>query len=257
MDTNRFSGKTAIVTGAGSGIGLAIATQMFEQGATVIAVDRNAAGLTLLPDGVEKVKGNVTDPELGARLDQQLGARPLSILVNNAGIGGGGRADETSDDDLQRYFDINVRSVFRLSAYAVKRMRGTGGGAIVNIASIYALIGATGSAAYSMSKAAVDGMTRQMATDFGPEGIRVNAVAPGLIETPLTAERIRTEAWRHQIFIEQAPLRRVGTPAEVAAAVAFLASDEARFITGATLRVDGGWAVGRYPRQQSTVGETA
>ncbi|MCR4268846.1 SDR family NAD(P)-dependent oxidoreductase [Nitratireductor sp. ZSWI3] len=249
MDTNRFAGKTTIVTGAGSGIGRAVAELMAAQGAAVIAVDRDATGLARLPDAVETLAGDVTDPALPAKLADRLAGRPLSILVNNAGIGGGGRADETSNEDLLRYFNVNVLSVFALSKFAVAAMRRSGGGAIVNIASIYAIVGATGSAGYSTSKAAVDGMTRQMATDFGPENIRVNAVAPGLIETPLTAERIRNEPWRRQIFIEQAPLRRVGRPEDVAQAIAFLASEEAAFITGATLRVDGGWAVGRYPRQ--------
>lgn len=88
--------------------------------------------------------------------------------------------------------------------------------------------------------------------DYGPDGIRVNAVAPGLIETPLTAERIRTEAWRHEIFVEQSPMRRVGQAQDVAQAIAFLASDEAAFISGESLRVDGGWAMGRYPREAQT-----
>ncbi|WP_336071130.1 SDR family oxidoreductase [Nitratireductor rhodophyticola] len=249
MNTSRFAGKTAIVTGAGSGIGFAIAELMSSQGAQVLAVDRDTAGLARLGADIDTVTADVTDPALPDTLRQRLEGRPLSILVNNAGIGGGGRADETGEEDFRRYFEINVLALFSLSKFAVSAMRQSGGGTIVNIASIYAIVGATGSAGYSTSKAAVDGLTRQMATDFGPENIRVNAVAPGLIETPLTAERIRREAWRRHIFVEQAPLRRVGLPGDVAQAVAFLASDEAAFITGATLRVDGGWAVGRYPRQ--------
>lgn len=252
MNTSRFAGKTAIVTGAGSGIGFAIAELMSSQGAQVLAVDRDTAGLARLGADIDTVTADVTDPALPDTLRQRLEGRPLSILVNNAGIGGGGRADETGEEDFRRYFEINVLALFSLSKFAVSAMRQSGGGTIVNIASIYAIVGATGSAGYSTSKAAVDGLTRQMATDFGPENIRVNAVAPGLIETPLTAERIRREAWRRHIFVEQAPLRRVGLPGDVAQAVAFLASDEAAFITGATLRVDGGWAVGRYPRQGDT-----
>lgn len=250
MNTSRFAGKTAVVTGAGSGIGFAIAELMTSQGARVLAVDRDAAGLARLGPGIETLTADVTDRALPETLRQSLGDRPLSILVNNAGIGGGGRADETGEEDFRRYFEVNVLALFSLSKFAVSAMREGGGGAIVNIASIYAVVGATASAGYSTSKAAVGGLTRQMATDFGPENIRVNAVAPGLIETPLTVERIRTEAWRRHVFIEQAPLRRVGLPGDVAQAVAFLASDEAGFITGATLRVDGGWAVGRYPRQE-------
>jgi NAD(P)-dependent dehydrogenase (short-subunit alcohol dehydrogenase family) len=137
-----------------------------------------------------------------------------------------------------------------MSRWGVARMMKSRGGAIVNTASIFGMIGAYNSAGYSISKAAVIGMTRQMATDFGPSGIRVNAVAPGLIETPLTAERIQTETWRRQIMIEQCPLQRVGKPEDVARAVRFLASDESSFITGQILAVDGGWAIGRFPRPE-------
>jgi len=250
MNATRFAGKTAIVTGAASGIGFAICEVMAAEGAELIAVDRDPGGLRLLPTGVQGVVGDVTDPGLAGELEKALGGRPLSIMINNAGIGGGGRVDQTAEADFQRFFEVNVMSVFTLSKFAVAMMRRAGGGAIVNTASIFSIIGATASAGYSTSKAAVAGLTRQMATDFGPENIRVNAVAPGLIETPLTRERIRTEAWRRQIFIDQAPLRRVGQAIDVARAVAFLASDEASFITGETLRVDGGWSVGRYPRPE-------
>ena len=151
---------------------------------------------------------------------------------------------------MQRYFDINVKGAFALSRWGVPLMIRAGSGAIVNTASVFGLIGAYNSAAYSVSKAAVVGMTRQMATDFGPSGIRVNAVAPGLIETPLTAERIRSEPWRRQIMIEQAPLVRAGTPLDIARAVRFLASDESSFVTGQVLAVDGGWTIGRFPRPE-------
>ncbi|MFP5511088.1 MAG: SDR family NAD(P)-dependent oxidoreductase [Alphaproteobacteria bacterium] len=173
-----------------------------------------------------------------------------SILCNNAGIARGAHALDTTDEDFTRYFDVNVLGLFRLSRWAVGRMMHTGGGAVVNTASIFGEIGAQNSCGYSASKAAVIGLTRQMANDFGPNGIRVNAVAPGLIETPLTAERIRTEAWRRHQMIDGAPLRRAGQPEDVARAVRFLASDEASFITGQILAVDGGWAMGRYPREE-------
>ncbi len=250
----RLEDRTAVVTGAASGIGRAIALRLAGEGATVLGVDRDAAGLEETraqgspPRRFVPMVGDVTDPTLPERIHDWLrrDGRALDILVNNAGIGGGGRATETSDAELARYLDTNLTSVFRLSRFAVERMQGRGG-VILNIASIYATVGATRSAAYSTAKAAVAGLTRQMATDYGGDGIRVVAIAPGLIETPMTAERNRSDPWRRRILIDQCPLRRVGTPEEVAAAAAFLVSDDASFVNGEILRVDGGWAMGRYP----------
>ena len=159
MNTSRFAGKTAIVTCAGSGIGFAIAELMSSQGAQVLAVDRDTAGLARLGADIDTVTADVTDPALPDTLRQKLEGRPLSILVNNAGIGGGGRADETGEEDFRRYFEINVLALFSLSKFAVSAMRQSGGGTIVNIASIYAIVGATGSAGYSTSKAA-EGLVR-------------------------------------------------------------------------------------------------
>lgn len=251
--TLRLQNRIAVITGAAAGIGRAIAHRFHAEGAVVLGIDRDASTLAAALAGLERaysLAGDVTDPALPQSIEAALEPLgDLDILVNNAGIGGGGRADQTSDEQVRNYMEVNVVGLFRLSRFAVERMRGRGG-VIVNLASIYSFIGAQASAAYSTTKAAVAGLTRQMATDFGPEGVRVVGLAPGLIETDLTRERIRTEAWRRTIFIDQCPLRRVGQPEDIAAAAAFLASDDAGFITGEVLRVDGGWSLGRYPRPQ-------
>ena len=252
---SRLSNKCIVLTGAGSGIGRGMAEAFVAHGAKVLGVDLSADGLAETaalvtgPGRFETLTADVTDPDLPDALVARCAALgwEWNALANNAGIGGGGMAEDCDDDTLRRYLEVNVTAVFRLSRAAVIAWKGKGG-VILNTASIYSFIGATGSAAYSTTKAAVAGLTRQMATDYGPEGIRVVAVAPGLIETPLTAERIRTETWRRQIFIDQSPLRRVGTPADIAHGAVFLLSDEASFITGETLRIDGGWTLSRYPR---------
>lgn len=249
---HELNGKIAIVTGAGSGIGQAITRLFCAEGAWVLAVDRDAKGLAETRGQCDasrfgELVGDVTDAALPDAIRAALPGK-LNILINNAGVGAGGMIENTSDDDLRRFFEINVIGLFRLARLGVELMKGHGG-SIVNLASIFAEIGATASAGYSASKGAVAALTRQMATDYGPIGIRVNSLGPGLIETPLTRDRIRDQAWRRTIFIDQAPLRRVGQPGDVANAALFLASDRSAFITGELLRVDGGWAMGRYPRE--------
>lgn len=252
----RFLNQLVVVTGAASGIGKATAENFVKQGATVIAIDRDANALHQLVSSqgrsITALVADVAKPAFLPELETLIkeAKEPFTVLVNNAGIGGGGEALATSDQDISHFLDINVVSLFRLSRFALQHFKAQGSGAIVNLASIYAEVGATNSAGYSASKAAVAGITRQLATDYGVYGIRVNAVAPGLINTPLTEERIRTEQWRQHIFIEQSPLRRVGEPDDVAKAILFLASEDAAFISGEILRVDGGWAVGRYPREK-------
>ncbi|NOL48585.1 SDR family NAD(P)-dependent oxidoreductase [Pelistega europaea] len=260
MLTDTQSTNVAIVTGAGQGIGRAIVDRMIRAGITIIAVDQNEDGLKQLQcehDNIFALQGDISDSALLDALETLLTSNGLSvdILVNNAGIARGSHALDTSLDDLSRYFEINIKGTFQLSKFVLPYMLRSGGGSIVNIASVFGLVGAQNSAGYSMSKAAVIGMTRQMATDFGPSGVRINAVAPGLIVTPLTEARIKTELWRRQIMIEQCPLQRAGTVEDIANAVFFLSSKEASFITGHTLVVDGGWTLGRYPRKEAIYGE--
>ena len=201
--------------------------------------------------GAHFVAGDVTDRALADRLVDATAARygRIDILVNNAGIVHRGTALETSDDDFARVMAVNVDAVFRFSRAAVKRMipqfEKTGrGGAIVNIASDWAFVAGRAEVAYCTSKGAVVQMTKAMALDHARQGIRINAVAPGDVETPMLVSGIihrgQSAADGLRQNGEAIPMGRVGQPREIAAAVAFLASDEASFITGTTLLADGG-----------------
>ncbi|WP_244278475.1 SDR family NAD(P)-dependent oxidoreductase [Methylobacterium indicum] len=172
----------------------------------------------------------------------------LDWLVNNAGIGNAKAADQTSDAEWDRYVEINLRALFRFSREALPHLT-PGRGVIVNLASVFGLFGHPRVAPSAATKAAVVGLTHQMAADYGPKGIRVNAVAPGVIETALTRERIDTDARFQALNIDPIPFPRLGRPEDVANAIHFLCSEDAAYISGHVLAVDGGWSVTNYSRR--------
>jgi len=251
--TERLGGKAALITGATSGIGLAIAERFAAEGAKLLLTGRNAAAGTKLAQRLDAhfIAGDVTERGIAERLVDATVERfgRIDILINNAGIVHRGTALETSDDDFARVMGVNVEAVFRFSRAAIKRMvaqfeKDGRGGAIVSIASDWAFVAGKAELAYCTSKGAVVQMTRALALDHARQGIRVNCVAPGDVETPMLLSGILkrgvTAAEGLKENGEAIPMGRVGRPVEIAAAVAFLASDEASFCTGTTLLADGG-----------------
>lgn len=240
-----LSTKTAIVTGTSSGIGAAIATAFLEAGATVLGVDRSDASIEHAAYSHRALDLTADNAATVILSDCENRFGPPDILVNNAGIGAARSILETSDADFERYLAVNLKAPFALCREVIRSMQGRGG-AIVNIASVFGMIGAAESAAYVPTKAGIIGLTRCLATEFGRDGIRVNAVAPGTIETPLTADRIAKDTWFGRMNFDTTPAGRLGKPTEIADAVLFLASDHASFITGVTLPVDGGWSMAKF-----------
>lgn len=240
----RFAGKRAVVTGAARGVGRAIAERLLAEGAEVLLVDRQepqVAGLA----GASALAQDVTDPAAPERILAALGPGSLDFLVNNAGIGGSRQLDRTTDADWERFLLTDLTSVFRLCRDLLASLTRPGG-RIVNISSVFALTGFPGSLAYSVAKAGVAQLTRQAAVDLAPEGILVNAVAPGVIETEMTRRRIEGDTWYRQVQVAATPLGRVGQPQDIAGVAAFLCSDDAAFMTGQVLVVDGGWLEAKY-----------
>ncbi|MCB1419944.1 MAG: SDR family oxidoreductase [Notoacmeibacter sp.] len=245
----------AVITGAGSGIGRETARLFAARGARLVLVDRDAASLAALEKDdfagaiSATLAADVGAPETPAKLTELLQPHGSPrYLVNNAGIAAAPPILETQDTDIERFFSINIASVFRFCRTLIPMMKGKDA-AIVNVSSVFGLTGVSGVSIYSLTKGAVAALTVQLATEFGRDGIRVNAVAPGLIHTPLTDERIRAGARAQKHMIDEAPIGRAGTPGEVAEAIAFLCSGRASFITGEILKIDGGWMNARLPRQ--------
>ncbi|MGD9562861.1 MAG: SDR family NAD(P)-dependent oxidoreductase [Pyrinomonadaceae bacterium] len=252
-----LSEKTALVTGAASGIGEAIAYALAEAGAFVYVADvdeDNAGRVTAkIKDsrgGAESLKIDVAeseDCELAAK-EVIAGRGRLDILVNNAGIGHVGTILQTDAEDLERLFRVNVRGIFDLTKVFIGGMIERKSGAIINIASIGGIVGIRDRIAYCTSKFAVVGMTKCLALDHALDGVRVNAVCPGRVETPFVRSRLAEYPDPEKAYREMAATQavgRMGKPEEVAAAVLYLASDEAAFVTGTALEIDGGWAAGK------------
>ncbi|MWA01577.1 SDR family oxidoreductase [Actinomadura sp. LD22] len=245
----RLEGRNAVVTGAGSGIGLRIAQELHAAGATVTLVDINAAAITDvardLGDRVSARTADVTDEaQVQAAIDAAAGAfGPLHIAVNAAGTGGLAPILDLELVEWRRVADLCLTGVFLSIKHQARRM--TEGGSIINIASLNGRQPAEGMAAYCAAKAGVEMLTKVAAMELGPRGIRVNAISPGLIDTPLTSPFTRSPI--QDEFLDNIPLGRIGATADVAAAALFLAGDHAAWITGDTLLVDGGAHTKRYP----------
>jgi NAD(P)-dependent dehydrogenase (short-subunit alcohol dehydrogenase family) len=248
--------KVALVTGAGSGIGAAIAVAFAAANARVYVTDRTEASARATAIGIHgrgaavALALDVTDEAQCAQCAQQVlaDAGGLDILVNCAGVGHVGTIMQTDGADLDRVYACNVRGVFNVSKTFMPSMLQRRTGSIINIASVGGVVGIRDRVAYCTSKFAVVGLTKSMALDHALDGIRINCICPGRVETPFVAKRLAeypdpVEA-RREMTASQA-VGRMGRPDEIAAAALYLAADESAFVTGSALMIDGGWSAGK------------
>jgi NAD(P)-dependent dehydrogenase (short-subunit alcohol dehydrogenase family) len=243
----RLAGKVAIITGGGSGIGKAIAMGFVREGAKVVIAGRDGkkldrAAAEIGPDCLALS----ADVSSAARVEKLMSAtlgrfKQINVLVNNAAVLLPGTAESLSEEDFDQTFDINVKGLWLMSRAVLPHMRVAGGGSIVNIGSVLSMVGARNRVAYSASKGAVLAMTKAMALDHAAEKIRVNCIAPGIVETEMVARFSTDENARKQRAALH-PMGRFGQPAEVASAAVFLASDESAWTTGSVITVDGGYS---------------
>jgi NAD(P)-dependent dehydrogenase (short-subunit alcohol dehydrogenase family) len=242
--TTRLKGKVCVITGASSGIGLAIATAMQSEGAVVTGIDLH----TNEQDKLTMIQADVSDEaSINTAVDHIHAEHGrIDVLVNNAGIWAPGTVATTDQETWDRVFAVNVRGVYLTGKAVIPHMQREHAGSIVNISSNYGLVGGVNAAAYTASKGAIVTLTYAMALDHAQDGIRVNCVCPGTIDTPLIRKPMATMTKKeleaqHASRVRRHPLGRIGSPGEVAPGVVYLASDEASFVTGAVLSIDGGY----------------
>ena len=248
-----LTGKVALVTGAGSGIGRAIAQRFAAAGAVVHVADLSATGGRETVELITKTGGraeftalDVADEAGVAALATRLGA--LDLLVNNAGIGHVGTILQATGDDLDRLYRVNIRGVFNVSKAFLPAMLARRRGSIINLASVGGIVGIRDRLVYCTTKFAVVGLTKSMALDHAADGVRVNCICPGRVETPFVQARLKEYPDPEQAYREMSATQaigRMGRPEEIAAAAHYLASDEAALVTGSALLTDGGWSAGK------------
>jgi NAD(P)-dependent dehydrogenase (short-subunit alcohol dehydrogenase family) len=243
----RLSGKVAIITGGGSGIGKAIAQAFVREGAKVVIAGRDSKrleaaareiGPDCLPVSTDVSNAGSVEKLVSATLDR---FKQINVLVNNAAVLLPGTAESLSEEDFDKTFNINVRGLWLLSRAMLPHMRTSGGGSIINIGSVLSMVGARNRVAYAASKGAVMAMTKAMALDHAAENIRVNCIAPGIVETEMVA-RFSTDENARKQRVALHPMGRFGQPQEVASAAVFLASDESGWTTGSVVTIDGGYS---------------
>lgn len=249
----RLDDETVFITGGGSGIGRATANRSAAEGATVVIADVDVEAATAVADEIDADGGDAVARELDVRDAEAVDAAVeetadefgLDVMVNNAGISHP-RADfeDIDADTREAVLDVNVRGVWNGCRAAVPIMKAQGSGAIVNVASLAGLIGNPGQAAYTLSKGAVVNFTRGIAAELGPHGVRANAICPGVTETPLVTSDRDEDEWADlkERMAQNYPLRRLGRPTDVASGIVYLASDDAAWVTGHALVVDGGFS---------------
>ena len=242
--------QVAIITGAGSGIGFGTAEKLVEAGMCIVGVGRDAAKLAAVEqklggDRVATLPMDVTKEDAPKRIVDLALERfgGVDFLINNAGIGKPKPLHDTDDAMLDYVLALMLRAPFRLAREVLPHMKS--GSAIINVTSTYAVVGGRNGGAYSAAKAGLTGLTTHIACQYGPAGIRANAVAPGVIRTPMTEERFQDQAFR-RMNNDMTPYPRLGLVEDVASTIAFLCSPGASFINGQTIVVDGGWSSTKY-----------